>query len=67
MSATQAPKTRRPWLLIAAFVMLSAIGVALWAWWTMRRAENDLRADAGLEHADFDIGTWPSSKRTIAT
>jgi hypothetical protein len=48
-------------MLIAAFVMLPAVGVALWAWLTMQRAERDLRADAGLENADFDIGTWPSS------
>ena len=48
-------------LLIAALVMLPAVGVALWAWSTMQRAERDLRTDAGLEHADFDIGTWPSS------
>jgi hypothetical protein len=46
---------------IAALVMIPAIGVMLWAWWTMQRAENDLRVDAGLEKADFDIGTWPTS------
>ncbi len=48
-------------LLIAVLVMLPAIGVMLWAWWTMQRAEHDLRLDAGLDKADFDIGTWPSS------
>jgi hypothetical protein len=36
-------------LLIAALVMLPAIGVMLWAWSSMQRAENDLRVDAGLE------------------
>jgi hypothetical protein len=54
-------------LIIAALVLLPAIGAMLWAWWTMRRAENDLRVDAGLERADFDIGTWPSSRRTGVT
>jgi len=51
-------------LIIAALVLLPAIGAILWAWWTMRRAENDLRVDAGLERADFDIGTWPSLNPT---
>jgi hypothetical protein len=46
---------------IAAIVLLPAIGVMLWAWWTMQRAENDLRVEAGLEKADFDIGTWPAA------
>jgi hypothetical protein len=54
-------------LLIAALVMLPAIGVMLWAWSTMQRAENDLRVDAGLEHGDFDIGTWPSSSPASLT
>jgi len=48
-------------LLIAALVMLPAVGVTLWAWRTMQRAESDLRVDAGLEHADLDIGTWSAS------
>ncbi len=48
-------------LLIAALVILPAIGVTLWAWKTMQRTEHDLRADAGLEHVDFEIGTWPAS------
>jgi len=48
-------------LLIAALVMLPAIGITLWAWRTMQRAENQFRVDAGLDHADFDIGTWPLS------
>lgn len=54
-------------LIIAALVMLPAIGAMLWAWWTMRRAENELRVDAGLERADFDIGNWPSLSRTGVT
>jgi hypothetical protein len=49
-----------PWLIVA-FVMVPAVGATLWAWWTMQRAENHLRADAGLESTDFDIGTWPSA------
>lgn len=48
-------------LLIAALIVLPAIGVVLWAWWTMRRAQDELRIDAGLEKADFAIGGWPSS------
>ena len=54
-------------LIIAALVMLPAIGAVLWAWWTMRRAENDLRVDAGLERTGFDIGTWPSSSPSVVT
>lgn len=54
-------------LIIAALVVLPAIGVMLWARWTMQRAENDLRVDAGLEKADLDIGTWPSSNPRSVT
>jgi hypothetical protein len=50
-------------LLFAAFVVLSALGVVLWAGWTMKRAENQLRISAGLEDADLDIGTWPPASR----
>ncbi len=50
-------------LLIAALVLLPAVGVTLWAWWTMQRAENQFRLDAGLDHADFDIGSWPLASR----
>jgi len=56
-----------PSLLLAALVLLPAIGAMLLAWWTMRRAENDLRVHAGLEKADFDIGAWPSSIPTSVT
>ena len=48
-------------LLIAALVLIPALGIMLWAWSTMRRAENNLRIDAGLQPADLEIGTWPSS------
>lgn len=50
--------------LIAALILLAAVGGALWAWRTMERAESDLRIEAGLQNADFDIGTWPRSNRT---
>jgi hypothetical protein len=53
-------------LIFAALVMLLAIGVVLWAWWAMQRAEILLRISAGLEHADLDIGTWPPSTRISA-
>jgi hypothetical protein len=56
-----------PSLLIAALVMLPALGVALWAWWMMQRSEDVLRISAGLEKADLDIGTWPPSRRTGTT
>ena len=48
-------------LLIAALVLLPAVAAAAWAWWSMSRAEDDLRTAAGLETAYFDIGTWPGS------
>jgi hypothetical protein len=54
-------------MLIAALVMVPAVGIMLWAWWTMQRAENDLRVAAGLENADLDIGTWPSSSPATLT
>jgi hypothetical protein len=56
-----------PSLLLAALVMLPALGVALWAWWMMQRTEDVLRISAGLEKTDLDIGTWPPSRRTGTT
>ena len=49
--------------LIAALVVLLALGVSVWAWRTMHRAETALRAEAGLDQTDFDIGTWPPAAR----
>lgn len=49
--------------LIAAIVLLPAIGCAVWAWRAMRQTENELRVEAGLDKGDFDIGTWPRSAR----
>jgi hypothetical protein len=49
--------------LIAALVVLPAIGSVVWALRTLRRAETDLRVEADLDHGDFDIGTWPRSAR----
>lgn len=48
-------------LLIAAIVLLPAVGATLWAWRTMQRAEDEMRFDAGLEDADFAFSAWPSS------
>jgi len=56
-----------PSLLLAALVMLPALGVALWAWWMMQRTEDVLRISAGLEKTDLDIGNWPPSRRTGTT
>lgn len=50
-------------LIIAALVLLPAIGVVVWAWWSMARTEDDLRTAAGLQGSDFEIGTWPTSAR----
>jgi hypothetical protein len=46
-------------LLIAALVLFPAIGAAVWGWWTLKRAEDDLLVSAGLHSSDFDIGIWP--------
>jgi hypothetical protein len=47
--------------LMAALVMLPAIGIALWAWRAMNRDASLLRVEAGLQDADVEIGTWPPS------
>lgn len=53
--------------LVAALVLLPAIGSSLWAWRSFHQAETALRVEAGLDKSDFDIGTWPASARFTST
>jgi hypothetical protein len=54
-------------IVIATLVVLTALGAVLWARRTVQRAESDLLVEAGLQNADFDIGTWTHTHRSKAT
>lgn len=41
-------------MLIAALVMLPAVGLAAWAWFAMAQVEEDLRAFGGFDGMHFD-------------
>jgi len=46
-------------IFIAALILLPAVGLVVWAWFTMDRIEEDLRSLGGFEGMHFAIG--PSS------
>ena len=56
----------RPDVAIAALILLPATGVAIWAWTTLTRLEQDLRALGGFEGKHFEIGhpTTRSAERS---
>lgn len=56
----------RPDVAIAALILLPATGVAIWAWTTLTRLEQDLRALSGFEGKHFEIGhpTTRSAERS---
>ena len=49
-------------IFIAALILVPAVGLVVWAWFTMDRIEEDLRSLGGFEGMHFEIG--PSSARS---
>lgn len=43
-------------MIIAALLLLPAVGLVAWAWFAMARIEDDLRAIGNFEGMHFDIG-----------
>ena len=43
-------------IFIAALILLPAVGLVVWAWFTMDRIEEDLRSLGGFEGMHFEIG-----------
>lgn len=58
-------------LWIAAMIILPAIGLVIWALFSVAKVDTELRAFSGFERAHFDIGlqalasaegaAWPNS------
>ena len=49
-----------PAVFIAALILLPAVGLVAWAWFTMDRVEEDMRSLSGFEGMHFEIGPWAS-------
>lgn len=43
-------------LLIAAFILLPAVGLVTWAWFAMAQVEKELGSLGGFEVMHFEIG-----------
>jgi len=47
---------------IAAVIVLPAVGLVAWAWFSMARVEEDLCSLGGLERMHFGIGPQAAGK-----